>query len=55
TLKQQANRMSSKQTDVEVTEAEASRTPEDSVCSNEGPSIVINDGPSDATPRKNQK
>ncbi|XP_052124757.1 probable G-protein coupled receptor 158 [Frankliniella occidentalis] len=33
-------------TDVEVTEAEGSRTPEDSVCSQEGPSAVFNDGPS---------
>lgn len=58
-LRQQAQRLSAKQnTDVEVTEAEPSRTPEDSVCSNEGPSIIINDGPSDivhATPKKCQK
>ena len=33
-------------TDVEITEAEGSRTPEDSVCSQEGPSAVFNDGPS---------
>lgn len=33
-------------TDHEVTEAEVSRTPEDSVCSNEGPSAIYNDGPS---------
>lgn len=33
-------------TDVEVTEAEGSRTPEDSVCSQEGPSAVFGDGPS---------
>lgn len=30
----------------ETTEAEPSRTPEDSVCSNEGPSAIYNDLPS---------
>ncbi|KAK6623219.1 hypothetical protein RUM43_009071 [Polyplax serrata] len=55
TLRQQTHRLSSRHTEIEVTEAEASRTPEDSVCSVEGPSIVINDGPSETTPRKNQK
>nr|CAD7259120.1 unnamed protein product [Timema shepardi] len=33
-------------TEHEVTEAEVSRTPEDSVCSIEGPSAIYNDGPS---------
>lgn len=33
-------------TDHEATEAEVSRTPEDSVCSIEGPSAIYNDGPS---------
>ncbi|XP_021920133.1 probable G-protein coupled receptor 158 isoform X3 [Zootermopsis nevadensis] len=33
-------------TDHETTEAEVSRTPEDSVCSIEGPSAIYNDGPS---------
>jgi hypothetical protein len=32
--------------DHEATEAEVSRTPEDSVCSMEGPSAIYNDGPS---------
>ena len=32
--------------DHEVTEGEVSRTPEDSVCSIEGPSAIYNDGPS---------
>ncbi|XP_073988558.1 G-protein coupled receptor 158 smog isoform X2 [Rhodnius prolixus] len=31
---------------LEPTEQEVSRTPEDSVCSNEGPSAIYNDGPS---------
>lgn len=33
----------------EVTEYEASRTPEDSVCSNEGPSAIYADLPSAST------
>lgn len=33
----------------ETTEAEPSRTPEDSVCSNEGPSAIYNDLPSTYT------
>lgn len=35
--------------EVEVTECEPSRTPEDSVCSNEGPSAIFADLPSTAT------
>ncbi|KAK9510613.1 hypothetical protein O3M35_005358 [Rhynocoris fuscipes] len=45
---QQKQKTSAKQNSegLEQTEQEVSRTPEDSVCSNEGPSAIYNDGPS---------
>ncbi|GLV38847.1 smog [Carabus blaptoides fortunei] len=41
-----ANKQARSQRNVQEGETEASRTPEDSVCSNEGPSVVYNDMPS---------
>ncbi|KAF6214717.1 hypothetical protein GE061_009460 [Apolygus lucorum] len=62
-LQQQKQKQAAKQQNSDTTEAneqEVSRTPEDSVCSVEGPSAIYNDGPSTyselcGTPHRNSK